>query len=448
MTARVFHADLWGRREQKYAWLLDQDVSTTAWAELDPGAPFHLFKPQDVRLRAEYDAGWRVTDVFPVNSVGIVTARDHLCIQWSPDEMWTVVRDFPRLSEAEARERFQLGADVQDWRVADAQTDVRSSGPRRELVVPVLYRPFDLRFTYYTGRSRGLICRPRAEVMRHMLAGPNLSLISARSNKSSEMDHFFISRLIMETKCGERTTQSCQFPLYVCPETSPGAGRPPQLPNLNPGFVGALGNNLGLAFVTNAGGDLEATFGPEDVLHYIYAVLHSPTYRQRYAEFLRIDFPRIPLTANRRLFRELCGLGGELVALHLLESPRVNTPITRYPVAGDHRVEAGHPKYLAPGEPEPGTGRRLESGRVYISKENRRQNRQGQFFEGVPPEVWEFHIGGYQVCEKWLKDRRNRNLSFDELTRYQQIIVALRETVRLMAEIDRAIESHGGWPVR
>ena len=175
-------------------------------------------------------------------------------------------------------------------------------------------------------------------------------------------------------------------------------------------------------------GDLGTTFGPEDVFHYIYAVLHSPTYRARYAEFLKIDFPRIPLTSDVGLFRALCSLGAELVALHLLESPQVSQFITRYPVVGDNTVAKGYPKYAPPKADEPG--------RVAISKE--------QHFDGVPQEVWGFYVGGYQPAQKWLKDRRGRKLTYDDLTHYQKMVVAMQRTLRVMEEIDEAIPA---WPI-
>ncbi len=210
-------------------------------------------------------------------------------------------------------------------------------------------------------------------------------------------------------------------------------------------FVADFAEKLGLEFVPDGRGDLEATFGPEDVFDYIYAVFHSPSYRERYAEFLKIDFPRVPLTSDREKFRKLVRLGGELVALHLLESPLLARPATRYPVVGDNRVEKGYPKYFAPGEEVgPGSGSKggdgdgavLEVGRVYINK--------SQYFEGLPPQVWEFQVGGYQVCDKWLKDRRGRQLSYDDLTHYQKVVVALKETIRLMEEVDSAV---GEWPL-
>lgn len=160
----------------------------------------------------------------------------------------------------------------------------------------------------------------------------------------------------------------------------------------------------------------------------MYAVFHSPTYRSRYAEFLKIDFPRLPLTSNPELFRSLCALGSELVSLHLMEENA--PPVAGFPVKDNNTVEAV--RYTEPGQS-------ADEGRIWINKE--------QYFENVPEEVWSFHVGGYQVCQKWLKDRKGRKLSFDDLTHYQRIVAALAETIRLMSEIDAVIEEHGGFPL-
>jgi len=421
--ARVHYADLWGTREGKNQTLAQMEVDTTAWRELQPHSPFYLFVPQDTDLRAEYDRGWPVQEIFPVNSVGIVTARDNLTIHWTRQEVMDTVKDFTRLDPETARDKYHLGKDVRDWKVELAQKDLRTSGLKEQLVTPVLYRPFDVRYTYYTGKTCGFICMPRPEVMGHMLAGENLGLISARSNKSQKPDHFFCSRFIVETKCGESTTQSALFPLYIYPKDlflkSQRSG------NINPAFLKDLSGKVGLAFVSEGRGDLETTMGPEDVFSYSYAVFHSPTYRQRYSEFLKGDFPRLPLTGDKALFKALVGLGTDLVSLHLMEAPRLETFLTRFPVSGSQEVE----------------GVRYEDSarRVYINSE--------QYFEGILPEVWAFTIGGYQVCHKWLKDRKGRTLSFEDLHHYQRVIVALAETIRLMGEIDAAIDAHGGWPI-
>ena len=177
--------------------------------------------------------------------------------------------------------------------------------------------------------------------------------------------------------------------------------------------------------------DAGDTFGPQDIFHYIYAILHAPTYRVRYADFLKRDFPRIPLTSDPALFWELARLGAELTALHLMESPSLNDLLTRFPEVGDNVV--GNLRYTAPRREDDG---RVAPGRVCIN--------QTQYFEGVAPDVWEFQIGGYQVLHKWLKDRKGRALAFDDLLHYQKIVVALTETMRLMEEIDDAIPV---WPV-
>jgi predicted helicase len=209
---------------------------------------------------------------------------------------------------------------------------------------------------------------------------------------------------------------------------SPDEANGKRVPNLNPAFVADMEQKLGLTFQPFKTSQVADVFTPEDIFHYIYAVFHSPTYRERYAEFLKIDFPRVPLTDEVMLFRVLVELGQNLVGLHLLESPVVNQFITTYPKAGDNPIpeHGGWPKYT-PTE----VGTTNSPGRVHINEQ--------QYFEGVPSEVWEFQIGGYQVLHKWLKDRRGRSLTYDELTHYQQIVVALQETIALMAQIDEKI---------
>ena len=302
---------------------------------------------------------------------------------------------------------------------------------------------------------------PRREVMRHFLPGKNLGLGSTRSVEIGRgWEHIFCSRNIIQLHTVSLKEVNYLFPLYAHPAEEKGgnqaklnveisawpADKDNRRPNFNPEFIADLEKRLGLSFVSDGKGDLKKTFGPEDVFNYIYAVFHSPTYRTRYAEFLKSDFPRVPLTSDVKLFRSLCDLGAELVALHLLESPKLDkahSPLSRSK-ARTLSTKA-FPKYVAPGEPEPGTGESLlKEGRVYINKGDPQSGATGQYFEGVPPEVWNFHIGGYQVCEKWLKDRRGRTLTYDDLEHYRKVVTALSETIRLMAEIDAAIPK---WPI-
>ena len=429
------HADVWGVREQaggtgKYDWLVASDVASTEWQALSHKPPLCLFVPRDDALHAEYEAGAPISDIFPVNSVGIVTARDKLAIQWTAEDMGRVAEDFAARGTEAARTFYDLGKDAQDWKVLLAQEDVRRNDGR---IRSVLYRPFDRRFTYYTCKSRGFICRPRPKVMRHMLAGKNVALVTARSNKSSNADHFFCSRFIVETKCGESTTQSCTIPLYLYPATEGEtlsqwpAGSSGRLPNFNPEFIADLEKRIKLPFVSDGKGDLKKTFGPEDVFHYIYAVLHSPEYRRRYADFMKSDFPRISLPTNRALFSALMLPGERLVSLHLMEADdRRAAPA--FPSSGSNQVD--QVRYAPPSSGLPGC--------VWINRE--------QYFESVEPEIWASTIGGYRPAEKWLKDRKGRTLSEDDIDHYRKIVAALTDTRRLMTEIDEVIGKHGGWP--
>ncbi|MEW5883839.1 MAG: type ISP restriction/modification enzyme [Armatimonadota bacterium] len=430
--SRIRHADLYGPREGKYAALERLDVATTEWTEIEPQTPWYLFKPFDLSLWGEYGEWWKVNEVFPVNSVGIVTARDRLTIHFTRDELWQTVTDFVALEPEQARRKYQLGRDVQDWKVADAQKDLRDSGPVKGNIVPILYRPFDIRWTYFTGRSRGFICRPRGEVMGHMLAGGNRVLSATRSIEiDAGFHHCFAADVLTTHHTVSVKEVNYAFPLYLYPAGDL-AMETERKANLADGFLRALRGSIG---------NEAPAFTPEDVFHYIYAVFHSPTYRSRYEEFLAIDFPRVPLPGSDALFRELSRIGEELVALHLVRKAGADMP--KYPIPGSDLVE--RVRYEAPtplvgraGEGAESATAPVSAGRVWINK--------AQYFSPVPREVWDFHIGGYRVCEKWLKDRKDRTLGADDLEHYAKIVANVAETIRLMERLDEVIDAHGGWP--
>ena len=433
---RVFHADLWGERDTdteggKYGWLAANDVESTKWAELTPKSPRYLFIPRDETLAEEYEAGWGIAEVFPINSVGIVTARDKLAIQWTRDDMDQVASTFAELSADDARTRYDLRKDSQDWKVRWAQADIRSHPSVDAHITPVLYRLFDRRWTYYTGKSRGFICRPMSKVMRHMLAGSNFGLITCRQQTQTGIPWSLcgVSGDITESSAISNKTGEINYllPLYTYPPEGQEQVGQVRESNLNGEFVESIESSLALEFVPDGPGDLQQSFGPEDVLHYIYAVLHSPEYRRRYADFLKSDFARIPITGDRSLFAALVDLGKRLTSLHLMESEGDDAPA--FPKEGDNQVD--RVRYTPPTNDSPG--------RVYINGK--------QYFDGVAPETWEFTIGGYRPAEKWLKDRRRRALSFDDIAHYRRICAILAETPRVMAKIDETIDAHSGWPL-
>ena len=409
-TAMVHHAERYGTRGSKYAWLDEHDRGGTQWRKLSPVSPFYLFVPRDAGLEAQYRKFTSIPEVFPVNSVGIVTARDRLTIHWSEEDVWNTVVPFSGMDPELARDGWRLGKDARDWKVTMAQKDLRDSGPTRERTVPILYRPFDVRYTYYTGRSRGFICMPRPEVMRHMLAGENLALTMPKQHK----DEFgaLATKFITAHKSVAAYDINYHFPLYLYPTADRGDlfadhGSSEREPNLRPKLVAAL---------TEAHGRAPS---PEEIFCYIYAMLYAPTYRRKYAEFLRTDFPHIPFTANRELFMELAHLGARLAGLHLLKSPELDPPTCRFEGQGDARVA----KTRAQGfryDPD--------SQRLYVNR--------AQYFGPVPGEVYQYRIGGYQVCEKWLKDRRERRLELDDIRAYCRMVTAIAHTLTIHDQID------------
>ncbi|MBA7485685.1 hypothetical protein ES707_21235 [subsurface metagenome] len=421
------YADLWGLHGDwpspqpgtKYFTLSETDISTTEWDKLEPHSPFYLFVPRDEAQLDEYENGWKVIDIFPVNNIGMQTHRDYFVTDIDRKTLHTRISAFRNttISDEEVRTQFNLG----EWDITTARKKVRDDKNWEDRFISCLWRPFDFRYLYY---HKGLIDRPRSQITEPLLQH-NMALLAMRQIAlQGGCSHFLVANIpsIDRVFYSDKGAASV-FPLYLYPaecEMQFESGN--RRPNLNPEFIKAASDRLGLSFIEDGKGNLEETFGPEDIFNYAYAIFHSPAYRTRYAEFLKIDFPRLPLTSNRGLFKLLVEKGAELVSLHLMESSALNNLITKYPVTGSNTMEK-----VAYDEAKE---------RVCINKE--------QYFEGVPPEVWEFNVGGYQVCHKWLKDRKDRTLSFDDLVHYQKIIVALKETIQLMKEIDKLIP---GWPI-
>jgi len=600
---KVFHYDLYGKREFKYDFLTKNSLVFVPYKEIPVKAPMYFMVQKDFNSEQLFDQGFKINELFFINSVGIVTARDSFTIHDSKTDVEKTIKEFLLLDDEVARKKFDLGKDVRDWQVNFARKDLKNSYLNDGVFSKISYRPFDDKWTFYTGKSKGFHCYPRNEVMQHFLKGDNIGLVIARQCVGN-WQYIFISKLIGEfnlTGTAGRYGSGNYFPLYLYPESNAQqtigqtTGR---TPNLNPEIVNRIAEKLGLGFVPektplnlpkgetlsswqgnskigdskaplfispvgrSAGvaksgdpgyitanpfnyklikemrdelmnnpteaekliweflrnkktghkirrqhiiddfitdfvclkkkviieidgkihlkqkeydelrtlrlNDLEyeiirftneevfenpelvtkkikqkldskpdilldsetnspplegsgEVFAPIDLLDYIYAVLHSPTYRGKYKEFLKIDFPRVPYPKDVDTFWQLVKLGGEIRRIHLLESPMVENYITQYPADGNNVVD----KITASPSPSKG-GEFLD---VYINE--------SQFFADVPLVAWEFYIGGYQPAQKWLKDRKGRKLEYEDILHYQKIIVALSETDRIMQEIDK-----------
>jgi hypothetical protein len=272
-----------------------------------------------------------------------------------------------------------------------------------------------------------------------MLAGKNIALLVCRQQAITGFYHVLCTETIVESHAVSLKTRegTFVFPLYLYPDQQDMFATERRRPNFAPAFISDIEQRLSLAFIPDGRGDLNTTIGPEDIFHCIYAILHSPTYRKRYAEFLKIDFPRIPITSDKALFKTLVALGASLVDLHLLRLPGSSG------VGG-----AGGAAILNKPAEQGITQVGVTTAPVETIRYNEQQQRvvigNGMSFEGIEPETWVMQIGGYQPLQKWLKDRKGRTLSFDDALHYMRMVIALHETRRVMMEIDAAVSA---WPI-
>ena len=427
-NATIHHADLWGLRKNKYDWLNVHNATNTEWTTFQPDAPDFRFVPRNAKHEKEWKKGWSIHDIFPISNNGLKTDRDELFFDFDRKELEKRMMTF---FSKEPPSSFLQQYRVEDSSSYDIETRRRERKFSKQAIQRCLYRPFDFRWLYY---DVGLTSRPAEKVMKHFTAGENIGFITTRQTK----DQFGVlaSTLIAGHKSCAAYDINTVFPLYLYPngESEEQVELVPhengRRPNLADEFVKQFAETVDLKFIADGRGDLKKTFGPEDVFHYAYAIFHSQSYRSRYIEFLKLDFPRVPFCYDQQLFRKLCGCGVKLVALHTLQGDFES--LVDFDTPGSNIVEQ---IAFVPANKEAG----IRRDRVQINS--------GQYFEGISHAVWQMRIGGYQVCEKWLKDRKGRALTHDEIEHYQRTVSALAETRTLMAQIDSLISDHGGWPL-
>lgn len=448
-AAAIKFGDVWGDRPSKMRHL----AAGVALQPIVPASPFYLFSQRVFDNAGEYNGYAKIDEIMPSRTVGAVCARDHLVIGFDGSELLDRIRDFATLPVEAARSKYSLGSDARDWRVETAQADAKASGCSSKYLKSITYRPFDVRKTYYTGRSRGLYASPCAATMSNMVDIQNIGLITARSTETpGEWNHAFCATDIIQHHSVSSKEVNYLLPLWI----SGGALDQDTRANFTPGFTRRASELCGLPYRESGDTAGPATLqerlaaplvdlGPEALFCWIYAVLHAPGFRTRYAAFLKSDFARIPLPGGRNVFADLASLGAQLIALHTFDSaaaPELFDPKIRF-------VNVGHgaPRLGAWGEKKD-VRRDPVSGRVYINRDC--------FFKDVPERAWSHRIGGYEPAQKWLKDRSQtgsndklnpgRLLTDEDILHYRRMIVALEETGKVMTEIDEVIARHGGWP--
>jgi len=439
LKAQVFNFDLFGNQQDKYYFLENHSLDNINWNELQPDNPGYFLVSKDFALIDDYSLFIDISKLFSNFSAGIQTKRDALFIDDSLNKLEIRIKKL-------INEKHDLDF-INEYNIVDSSSfklteKIKNVKFDTKFIKRGHYRPFDDRFFYYDSK---LIGRSFYPVMRNLSFNDNLGLVVSKQFVNC-FKYVFISNKICDMNLISNAGSfgaGFSFPLYLYPEPNPQqtiGQTTERKPNLNPEIVKQLAEKLGLTFVpekepegnvcfinnAEVRPDFRTTFAPIDILDYIYAVLHSPAYREKYKEFLKIDFPRVPYPKDAETFWQLVELGGEIRQIHLLESPKVTKFITSYPIDGDNvvtrKMTTASPGWEAANEEN-------TIGRVWIND--------NQYFDGVPFIAWEFFIGGYQPAQKWLKDRHGRTLNFEDILHYQKIIVALTETHRLMQKVDK-----------
>lgn len=411
-NADIFYSDLYGLRSKKYHELNQMYLHNIVEQRLEPQKPQLFFVPKDFSTGNEYLSKdfFGVDQLFLQNSVGFVSSRDSLCIQNSKETIQTVVEDFSKLSEDQAREKYKLGKDVRDWRVLWAQEDIKKHRKNgivpSELLTKIAYRPFDNRYTYYSGVSRGFLCYPRFEVLSNMVKSGNLALCLTKVIKTGDtFQHVFVAEHPIDSCYVSNKTSEITYamPLYVysgeiC------------IPNFDQKIKEKLSYILKIPFSQN---EADSVLHPKSIFYYIYAVLHSQKYRTKYIEFLKTGFPRIPYPHSTDEFISMTDCGKQLVALHLLQKAQDTSFIyTDIQDATILKIE-------------------YKDGQMFINNKS---------YIEISEKVWSFQIGAYQPLQKWLKDRKGMTLSDEDIEHYKQMITAIQRTIEIMDKIDQVIE--------
>ena len=401
--AKVYHYELFGKRFEKYDFLAKTSFSDIPWKELSPQAPQYFFVPKDFSVQIEYEKGFKIDELMGEYISGVQTGRDNLYVDYSKENLSNRIL---KLFSSDKDDAFIETYKVKDSSGYNLISRISNSQYRLDKIIDFCYRPLDNRKIYY---DENLIKRAFYKIQSNLLRD-NICLLCCKQLSSSEYNHIFTSNKVSDLNSVSLQTkeQSYVFPLYLYPNengdpsTSLHFAQDDKLqrkPNLDEKIWRKIDKCT----------KLETT--PEQIFDYIYGVLHTPSYREKYKEFLKIDFPRIPFPENKEEFERIVSIGNKLRKLHLMEE--IPPQATSFDIEGDNAVSEI----------------RFEKEKVYINKT--------QYFGNVPELAWNFYIGGYQPAQKWLKDRKNRTLTYDDISHYRKIIAILIETHKLMLELDK-----------
>ena len=409
---KVFHYSLQGKRDIKYETLNSNNIQSFDWKELEFTKPYYFFVPKNFDEIKKYEKGIKIDDLLIEGAAGIETMKDEIIISLDKIKLDNLIN---AVNNNDIYFIKNISPSIRDEQISRFCKSILN---KEYDIKKILYRPFDVRYFFYWKDNTGVMWRNRGKVMQQLQENDNLGIGFSRTvyGDYTWQDIQVNRNMVEKGFMAMRISNAAKFfPLYLYPENKEQQTidkSEERTPNLNIKIVNQIEEKIGLSFTIEKE-STKGTFSPIDILDYIYAVLHSPTYREKYKEFLKIDFPRVPYPKDKDTFWKLIKLGGKIRQIHLLESDVLEKSISKYPHTGSNVVSK----------------LKYENGNVYINET--------QCFEGVPEVAWNFYIGGYQPAQKWLKDRKDRELQIDDIRHYMKIIVALTETDRLMKEIDK-----------
>ncbi|MGE5343269.1 MAG: type ISP restriction/modification enzyme [Candidatus Omnitrophota bacterium] len=356
---------------------------------------------------AKYKDFIAMPKIFPDHGTGIVAGRDSFCYSFSPGEMYKRIKDFASMDPEDARIKFELYGDTHDWAVSKARQGVLETHTDPRLITPILYRPFDVRYTYYYPKSRRFLCMPRPAISKHMMF-ENMALVTMAQVPNGDFNHALISECMVDAKLGTASKGICYiFPLYLYEKGTLKKNQFPT-PNLGILFLSLMKQEFGYPEIPT----------PEQLLHYVYAILFSQTYRNRYKEELMYNFPSIPFPRNYDLFIRIGELGEKLKLIHLLRSPEINGEEVQF---SGTPIKIGQFQFI---------GSKNHEGKIYLDE--RRQS----YFTGIEKKEWDYKLMGYKVIDKYLRSRSGLDLTADNISHLQCMISAIRLTMKYQRLID------------
>lgn len=408
--AKLYHAEIYGKRKEKYNFLYQHTLDSIEWKELKPQEPFYLFVPQDENLRAEYDKGYSIKDMFRINGVGICSKRDHIAFHNTKESLKNMLQDFMTKPKEELYRIYDIGEDSRDWKLDSAMEAIKENQDNLDsFIMQCNYRPFDTRWTYYIDKSRAFMAYPVYDIFEHFLEGENLGLVCYRTCGASGLDNIFVSKGIIDLHFVGSGSQI--FPLYLYPTQR--AKNTLQKQGFDITSFETKIENFTPSFREFIDSKYKEHFSPETILGYLYALLFHKDYREKYIDFLKVDFPKIPFVESKELFLQLSALGNSLITLHLLKEqdlPPIGEPLYKDTANKDLKISA--------------ITYAKETKELFINK--------SLYFETVESSVWEYKIGGYQMLDKYLKSHKDEAIDF---TYFQKIIQTLHKSLEIESRI-------------